>query len=62
VPDVGRRLAAIPAVVPAEGEWIRDEWSGKPARYFVRSVVLAHGFAHLGEMRSIRGLLGIAGL
>jgi hypothetical protein len=62
VPDATSRLAAIPAIVPSEGGWIHEEWMGKPARYFVRTVVIAHGYLHLGEMRSVRSRLGINGL
>jgi hypothetical protein len=62
IPNVDERLAMSGSIVPAEGAWILQEWTGKPARYFLRTVLIAHGYMHLGEMRSIRGRLGINGL
>lgn len=61
-PDVGGRLRLVSGVVPPAGEWLLDQWTGKPAAWFVSDMVIAHGYLHLGEMLSVRGLLGIEGL
>ena len=61
-PDVRDRLGAAPAVVPKEGEWLLERWSGQPARFFLRMTVIGHEYLHLGEMMAIRGQLGIRGL
>lgn len=61
-PDVGARLSRIPEIAPPDGAWLAEQWAGKPARYFVRTAVIAHGYVHLGEMRAVRGRLGIDGL
>ncbi len=61
-PDVRERLGAAPPVVPKEGDWLLERWSGQPARFFLRMTVIGHEYLHLGEMMAIRGQLGIRGL
>jgi hypothetical protein len=53
VPDVDARVAA--GVVP---EALRERWRGLTAGAYVSRTVV-HGSLHLGEMMTVRGLLGI---
>lgn len=50
------------SLVPSDGAWILDRWRDKPASFLLSDAVIAHGYAHLGEMQTVRGLLGIRGL
>ncbi len=62
VPEAARRIDELCEIVPEDGSWLLDLWRGRSTGYFLRSAVITHGYIHLGEMQTIMGRLGIAGL
>lgn len=59
VPPTSRRIEAA-GVAEAEVPWLHRMWSAKPGAFFVQWEVVGHRQAHLGEMTSVRGRLGLS--
>lgn len=58
-PDVeGRLLTGAPE---AQAKWVREEWAGRPASFFLSWAVIGHGLMHIGEMLTVKGQLDAYG-
>jgi hypothetical protein len=61
VPDTSARLVRHAAIPTDELDWLHAMWADQPVWWLVQWPVLGHGFAHLGELLSIRNrLIGAA--
>jgi hypothetical protein len=54
IPDTRRRLAVHAGLPADELHWLHDMWADQPVWWLVQWPVLGHGFAHFGELLSIR--------
>ncbi|MCA1840101.1 MAG: DinB family protein [Actinobacteria bacterium] len=62
VPDFGPRLAAIPPIIAGgANEMAATVWEGRTAGQLFMSVVIGHGYIHIGQMQEIGGRLGTVG-
>lgn len=57
LPDVEGLL--LPGAPTAQAEWMREEWAGKPASFFLNWAVIGHGLMHIGEMFTVKGQLEV---
>ncbi|HSP56372.1 MAG TPA: DinB family protein [Dehalococcoidia bacterium] len=55
VPDVEGLL--LPGAPAAQAAWIREDWAGRPASFFLSWAVIGHGLMHIGEMITVKGQL-----
>ncbi len=59
IPDAATTLER--AAVPRAGyDWLYEQWTGRPASFFIRWPVIAHATNHIGEMIATRNRLGLS--
>lgn len=58
-PDLEAHLKTVPPIMGESSQGALLFWAGRSGGFLLSSVVISHGYIHLGEMQAIRGRLGV---